>query len=134
MELGIEKTKKPKLLKREKFERLSKKTKAKVVKEVESGLIKLRVAALKYGVSRQSISEWVAKSKMTNLLINQPIMATPLNMNESEQTRLLLRKVQELTKALENAQLKNLALETMIEVAEEHLQIKIRKNRGTKQS
>jgi len=45
-----------------------------------------------------------------------------------------MRKIQELTKALENAQLKNLALETMIEVAEEHLQIKIRKNRGTKQS
>ncbi|HMF70122.1 MAG TPA: hypothetical protein VK616_01535 [Flavitalea sp.] len=134
MEIGIERTKKPSGLKRKKFERLSEKTKAKIVKEVESGLIGFRAASAKYGVSRQSISEWVAKSKMTTLLINQPVIAAPLSMDDSEQTRLLMRKIQELTKALENAQLKNLALETMIEVAEEHLQIKIRKNRGTKQS
>jgi transposase len=134
MEVGIEKTKKPGGLKRAKFVRLSKKTKAKIVKEIESGLIRLRPASVKYGVSRQSISEWVAKSKMTTLLLNQPVITAPLTMDDSEQTRLLMRKIQELTKALENAQLRNLALETMIEVAEEHLQIKIRKNRGTKQS
>lgn len=55
-------------------------------------------------------------------------------MSESRQTKLLLLKIQELQKALEHSQLKMLALETMIEVAETELNIKIRKKRGTRQS
>jgi hypothetical protein len=55
-------------------------------------------------------------------------------MTESQESKLLLRKIEELTKALGHAQLKNIALETMIEVAESDLHIKIRKKRGTKQS
>lgn len=57
-----------------------------------------------------------------------------LQMNESQESKLLLKKIEELTKALEDARLKNIALETMIEVAESELHIKIRKKRGTKQS
>jgi hypothetical protein len=45
-----------------------------------------------------------------------------------------VKKIQELTKALELSRLKNLALETIIEVAESDFHIKIRKKHGTKQS
>ncbi|WP_161964532.1 hypothetical protein [Mucilaginibacter endophyticus] len=55
-------------------------------------------------------------------------------MTQSQESRLLIKKIHELTKALELSQLKNLALETMIEVAESDLHIKIRKKRGTKRS
>ena len=44
------------------------------------------------------------------------------------------KKIKELTQALELARLKIEGLETMIKVAEEDLQIKIRKKAGTKQS
>jgi transposase len=56
------------------------------------------------------------------------------NMIEKQGSKFLLDKIQSLTKALEQAQLKNVMLETMIEVAESELSIKIRKKRGTKQS
>jgi hypothetical protein len=45
----------------------------------------------------------------------------------------LIRKVKELSAELEKSKLKVLTLETMIEVAEEDLNIKIRKKSGTKQ-
>jgi hypothetical protein len=46
----------------------------------------------------------------------------------------LNKKIQQLTKELENAKLKIISLETMITVAEDDLKIKIRKKRVTKQS
>lgn len=55
-------------------------------------------------------------------------------MSESQEAKLLKKKIDELNRALADAQLKNIALETMIEVAESELKIKIRKKRGTKQS
>ena len=55
-------------------------------------------------------------------------------MDENQETRLLKKKIDELTKALADAQLKNAGLETMIEVAESELKINIRKKRGTKRS
>ncbi len=44
------------------------------------------------------------------------------------------RQLKALTKALAEAELKISGLQTMIEVAEQELKIKIRKKRGTKQS
>ena len=49
-------------------------------------------------------------------------------------SKAMKRKIHELTRALEHAQLKISSLETLIKVSEEDLQIKIRKKRGTKQS
>ena len=56
-------------------------------------------------------------------------------MSEKERQKLeaLQKQVKELEKQLENAQMKKVALETMIDVAEEQLKIKIRKKSGPKQ-
>ena len=56
------------------------------------------------------------------------------HMTGDQKMALLERKVKELTKFLEDAKLKNASLETMIQIAEEELHIKLRKKRGTKQS
>jgi len=73
------------------------------------------------------------KLNLTTLLNVNNTSALP-GMTQSQESKLLIKKIHELTKALEPSQLKNLALETMIEVAESDLHIKIRKKRGTKQS
>ena len=54
--------------------------------------------------------------------------------DEDMDSKAMERKIHELTRALEHAQLKISSLETLIKVSEEDLQIKIRKKRGTKQS
>ena len=55
-------------------------------------------------------------------------------MNENQQHLALSKKIKELTGALEKSELKVLTLQTMIQVAEDDLKIKIRKKSGTKQS
>lgn len=56
-------------------------------------------------------------------------------MTEKERQKLdaAHRRMEELEHQLEDAQIKNVALETMIGVAEEKLRISIRKKPGTKQ-
>lgn len=56
-------------------------------------------------------------------------------MTEKERQKLEAahKRMKELEKQLEEAQMKNIALETLIDVAEEQLKITIRKKRGPKQ-
>jgi hypothetical protein len=55
-------------------------------------------------------------------------------MTEKEKQKLdaAHKRMKELEKQLENAQMKNIALETMIDIAEEQLKIVIRKKSGPK--
>jgi len=57
-----------------------------------------------------------------------------INIKEETKARILAKQVLDLTKELEKAKLKISGLETMIEVSEQDLHIKIRKKPGTKQS
>lgn len=114
--------------------RLDEKTKERVVKELQGGLIGQREASRKYGLSRNSLVAWMGKLNLVTLLNAQTSKNIPEMIEGPQESKLLLKKVQELTKALEHTRLKNIALETMIEVAESELHIKIRKKRGTKQS
>lgn len=113
--------------------RLDEETKAKIVGEVSSGLLSERAAGRKYNLPKSTIGMWRDKHNLATLLSTQ-IPEGPLTMDEPKETKLLKKKIEELTRALSDAQLKNVALETMIEVAESELKIKIRKKRGTKQS
>lgn len=106
---------------------------SKIAGEVISGLIGERAATRKYGVSRPTIAKWVREKNLATLLDDNP-KSSPMPITESQENRLLVNKIKELTKALEHERLKTTALETMIEVAETDLHIKIRKKRGTKQS
>ena len=55
-------------------------------------------------------------------------------MNQDPKDSVLKKEVQRLSKELEYTKVKLLGLETMIQEAEKHLQIKIIKKYGTKQS
>ena len=104
----------------------------KIVKEVQSGLVSKRGACLKYGLCRNTLTLFMSKYSIRTFggeLANQ-VLST---MNDDQINKALNRKIQELTKDLDYAKLKILSLETMIKVAEDDLDIKIRKKRGTKQ-
>jgi hypothetical protein len=90
-------------------------------------------ASRKYGLPRSTIGLWFEKRNLAILAQVNPSNVLSA-MDENQETRLLKKKIDELTKALADAQLKNAGLETMIEVAESELKINIRKKRGTKRS
>lgn len=113
--------------------RLDDGTKEKIVSEVRSGLLSKRAAGRKYGLPKSTIGNWLDKNNLA-ILLSPDTSSGLVEMSESQEAKLLKKKIDELNRALANAQLKNIALETMIEVAERELKIKIRKKRGTKQS
>ena len=104
----------------------------KIVREIQSGLIGIRAACFKYGLCRNTLKLFMTKFSIRTLgdeFSNQVFQI----MNEDQKNVALQRKIRELTKDLEYAKLKIVGLETIIKVAEEDLNIKIRKKRGTKQ-
>ena len=78
--------------------------------------------------SRVILGGWI-KQYSPSIPVTLPVMSE----KERQKLEALQKQVKELEKQLENAQMKNVALETMIDVAEEQLKIKIRKKSGPKQ-
>lgn len=128
-----EKKKVTSLHERKPYQRLEPLEKRKIVQEIHSGLIGQRAASRKYGINRKTVAACLTDITIVNLKPKE-IAQPSISMTESATTKLLARQVQELTKALEHARLKISSLETLIEVSEEELHIKIRKKPGTKQS
>ena len=103
-----------------------------IVRQIGFGNITLKEAIEKYDIAGGSstIKYWITKYSSD---------ITPLSqiksMSESENKDLAETQKQkkELEKALEQANLKILGLETMIDVAEKELKIEIRKKSGSKQ-
>lgn len=108
--------------------------KRKIVGEIKSGFHSHRTAAKIYGISRNTINNWVIQDSLfslTTIISTQRQMKEP---NENSLVKALSKQVLELQKALEKANLKIDGLETLIQVSEEELKIKIRKKHGAKQS
>jgi transposase len=89
----------------------------------------LDIAAIRFGVSRQTVNRWVNQYyddiEQTNVIAKmEDIDAMPTVPSE---------QIREYEDKLRQAQLKISALETMIELAEDTYKIAIRKNSGTKQ-
>jgi len=124
---------KTKISSRKPWGRLSDVVKEKIVEKVASGMLSRRAAGRKYGLPTSTIGLWIEKRNLAILLQAKPSNVLSA-MDENQETKLLKKKIDELTKALADAQLKNVGLETMIEVAESELKINIRKKRGTKRS
>lgn len=105
--------------------------------EVLSGTLTYMQAARQYAiVSDQTVRDWVNDYRKTHLGFNFEGMASKKNPPSkfSEQPSPEYKKQNEvLIKALELAKLENLALQTMIDIAESELKIDIRKKSGTKQ-
>jgi len=105
----------------------------KIAKEIQEGQISIRGACFRYGMSRNTLKKWLMRISVSSLEedLSRQIFS---EMKEEKQVAALERKVKELTKALQTAQLKIDGLETMIRVAEQELRIKIRKKSGAKRS
>ena len=113
--------------KRRDFTPLQKRT---IVCAIEQGSMTPQEACIAYRVKGvASVKRWVRESKRekAELCMTTPIMAKPID-------PLITPEVAALQQALEDAQLKIAALNTLIDVAEEQLKINIRKKPGAKQS
>lgn len=77
--------------------RLDEKTKGKIVEELKSGLLSGRAASKKYGILKSTIGLWRDKHNLITLLDRQVPNKLP-TMNESQESKLLLQKIDELKK------------------------------------
>jgi len=103
--------------------------KQRVVEDVENGLFNAEEARKLYGIGgMQTVHEWIALYGK-NKLIGKKVYI----MTEQDELELLrLRKeVHTLKKALEHAHIKEIVLETVIEVAEEKYHLELKKNFGS---
>ena len=130
---NIKKKYRPSVLSRDPYKRRTETEMIKIVTEVNNGLIGKRAACSKYGLNRNTLALFIKKFSVRTLgtEISTQLLA---NMTDNQKLILLEKKVKELTKSLDYANLKKDSLETMIKVVAEDLHIKIRKKRGTKQS
>jgi transposase-like protein len=103
-----------------------------MVREIESGRMSVGEAVERVELvskdPRALISFW-RKKFSPEIIFTLPIMTE----NERQKLDAAQKRIKELEKQLENAQMKNISLETMIDIAEEQLKISIRKKSGPKQ-
>jgi hypothetical protein len=111
---------------------ISKAEKRWLIRELEAGRITPGEAKERYAeISKDPhslIQNW-RKRYASDIPLTLPIM-TEKEKQKVEALRLQLKTAEKL---LEDAQMKNIALETMIDIAEEQLKISIRKKSGPKQ-
>ena len=102
-----------------------------LIREIESG--RMTIGQAKERVEFYSkapdvlISRW-RKKYAPEIAFTLPVMTE----KEKHKLETAHKRMRELEKQLEDAQMKNIALETMIDIAEEQLKITIRKKSGPK--
>ena len=101
-----------------------------VVREYLLGDLSISQIAQKHNISRSQLKGWI-KRFSCDLSQETPI-PTILTEQEKQDLELLKKQNEELSRKLSQAQMKITGLELMIDVAEEQLNIDIRKKSGTK--
>ena len=104
-----------------------------IVRQVEQGVLTAHVARKSYGLSGNTLNKWLKASVKENVEL---AAYDPFEMKDKPagQPDLPDPEKEALKKALEDAQLKISALNTLIDVAEDQFKIKIRKKAGARQS
>jgi transposase-like protein len=99
-----------------------------LAQQIANGRMTIQQAAVDFNVPHNFV--W----KLTKKYADQLLLTLPV-MTEEEKKKLekQQQRIKELEKQLEDAQVKNIALETLIDVAEKDLKIDIRKKPGAKQ-
>jgi RNase H-fold protein (predicted Holliday junction resolvase) len=103
-----------------------------LVREIVSGRISVNQAIEKFDFQSkdpQSLLYTWCKRYSPEIIVSLPLMTEKERQKQEE----LQKRIKELEKQLEFAQMKNIALETLIDVAEEQLSVPIRKKAGAKQ-
>ena len=101
--------------------------KQQVVSEVESGKLTVSSARKMYDVTDQSIYNWLRKYGKGRIIRRTVRVETPDEVNRFKE---LEHRNKELESALAKTQVKVLALESLIEVAEAHFKTDFKKNFG----
>lgn len=103
-----------------------------LVREIVSGRMSRKEAVERFDFGNnsgfQTLGDWIEKYS-PSIAVTLPVMSE----KERQKMEALQKQLKLLERQLEDAQMKNVALETMIDVAEEQLKIKIRKKSGPKQ-
>ena len=103
-----------------------------IAREIQSGRMTIGEAKEHFATRSKNpeslISGWVRAYK-PEIDFTLPVMTE----KEKQKLDAAHQRMKELEKQLEHAQMKNIALETMIDIAEEQLKITIRKKSGPKQ-
>jgi hypothetical protein len=81
-----------------------------------------------HGHPRTAINDWLKEYK-PDITLSLPVMTE----KERQKLEELNKQVRKLEKQLEEAQMSNIALNLLIDIAEKNLNIPIRKKSGTKQ-
>ncbi|MEG4323686.1 transposase [Microcoleus sp. Aus8_D3] len=102
--------------------------KLRIVKEIVTGLFTAKEAAKHYDIKKTTVEEWRAKYSYQISDLTEPMAKKP-----AKESALQSDHIRQLERALEDANLKIIGLETMINIAEKDLKIDIRKKSGTKQ-
>jgi transposase len=104
-----------------------------VVRQIEQGILTPYAARKEYGLSGNVLNKWLKASVKENVEL---AVYDPFEMKDraAGQPDLPDPEKEVLKKALEDAQLKIRALNTLIDVAEDQFKIKIRKKAGARQS
>lgn len=104
----------------------------KVVSEIESGQLSIYQAQKVYSIyGSVTIQKWIKRLGKNHLL--RKVVRVEMK-DERDRIKTLEQEKKKLESALAQTQLKVLALETLIEVAEESYKIDIKKNSGEKRS
>ena len=100
-----------------------------VVKQIITGAFTIKTASAHFGMSISTLERWCLKYSSQLSGSTDPMAKKRANESTPESER-----IRQLERALEDANLKILGLETIINIAEKDLKIDIRKKPGTKQS
>jgi transposase len=103
----------------------------KVVAEIEAGEVSIAGAQKIYDIrGGETIQNWIRKLGKNHLL--NKVVRIEMK-DEQERIKALECQIKALESALAKAQVKNVALESLIESAEEHYQVDFKKNFGGKE-
>ncbi len=108
--------------------------KRKIVEEVRSGFYSIDQASEKYILPKRKIRKWNRWYFKIRLLPHFKPKPLPMKKTTNQEVEQLKKQLLEAQALNEKLQLKNMALETMINIAAKELDISIRKKSGTKPS
>jgi transposase-like protein len=112
------------------FHRYSAAFKQKVVSEIECGELRIGDAQRIYDIKgAETIQRWIRKFGKNHLL--NKVVRIEMK-DEKERIKELETQIKTLESALAQTQVKNIALESLLECAEEHYQVDFKKNFGGK--
>lgn len=104
-----------------------------IIDEIEAGRLSQTEANRKYGIlGHSTVQKWLRK--YGSVRYRNGKRKTPIMSNETHEVLRLENEIKALKRELDDARLKNVVLETFVDVAEKELGIPIRKKYGAKQS